>query len=86
MGFHYLEASFFGIPSVASNVGGTPEAVKHDRTGLIINNQDDLYDTLDKLLSNKEKLAQLGENAKKRAVNEFTWEIVFSKYLSLIKS
>ena len=55
-GISYLEASFFGIPSVASNVGGTPEAVLHGITGLIINNRDDLYHTLDKLLSNKEKI------------------------------
>ena len=36
--------------------------------------------------SNKEKLNQLGKNAKKRAIEEFTWEIVSNKYLSLIKS
>ena len=85
-GISYLEASFFGIPSVASNVGGTPEAVQHDKTGLIISDQEDLYHTLDKLLSNTEKLDQLGKNAKKRAIAEFTWEIVSSKYLSLIKN
>jgi len=85
-GISYLEASFFGIPSIASNVGGTPEAVQHDKTGLIIKNQEDLYNILDKLLSNKEKLNQLGENAKKRAIDEFTWEIVSNKYFSLIKN
>ena len=26
-GISYLEAAFYGIPSIASNVGGTPEAV-----------------------------------------------------------
>ena len=85
-GISYLEASFFGIPSIASNVGGTPEAVQHDKTGLIISDQEELYDALEKLLSNKEKLNQLGKNAKKRAIEEFTWEIVSSKYLSLIES
>ena len=85
-GISYLEASFFGIPSLATNVGGTPEAVQHDKTGLIISDQEDLYYALNKLLSNKEKLNQLGMNAKKRAIEEFTWEIVSSKYLSLIKN
>ena len=85
-GISYLEASFFGIPSLASNVGGTPEAVQHDKTGLIISDQEELYCALKKLLSNKEKLNQLGKNAKKRAIEEFTWEIVSNKYLSLIKS
>ena len=36
-GIAYLEAAFFGIPSIASNIGGTPEAVINNYTGKIIN-------------------------------------------------
>ena len=36
-GISYIEAANFGIPSIASNVGGTTEAVLHKNTGLIIN-------------------------------------------------
>ena len=39
-GIAYLEAAFFGIPSVASKVGGTPEAVLHKQTGIIIDNHE----------------------------------------------
>ena len=35
-GIAYLEAAYYGIPSIASNVGGTPEAVIHNETGIII--------------------------------------------------
>ena len=35
-GIAYLEAAFFGIPSVASKAGGASEAVLHQETGIII--------------------------------------------------
>ena len=31
-GIAYIEAAFYGIPSIASNIGGTPEAVIHEET------------------------------------------------------
>ena len=83
-GISYLEAAFFEIPSVASNVGGAPEAVLHEKTGIILEKHEDLFDVLKKLLSNKEKIKKLGENAKNRAIAEFTWTIISKKYISLV--
>ena len=60
----YIEASQYGIPSIASNVGGTPEAVLDNKTGLIINNINKLDETIKKLVDNKQLRNQLGENAK----------------------
>ena len=37
-GISYIEAALFGIPSIASNVGGTAEAVIHNKTGIILDN------------------------------------------------
>ena len=48
-GIAYLEAAFFGIPSIASNVGGTKEAVLHNKTGIIVNNIDDLFQSIHEL-------------------------------------
>ena len=73
-GISYIEAAFFGIPSKASNIGGTPEAVLHNKTGIIIKKQKELLPSLNKLLSDKKKLSLLGKNAKIRAVKEFTWK------------
>ena len=84
-GIAYLEASFFGIPSIASNIGGSPEAVINEKTGIVIKNDHQLYDCIEKLLLDKEKLSKLGENAKKRAISHFKWEHVIKNYLEFIK-
>ena len=83
-GISYIEAAFFGIPSIASNIGGTPEAVIHNVTGKIINNIEELYFVIRELLMNKNLNNDLGAQAQQRAINEFTWDIITKKYISLI--
>ena len=68
-GIAYLEAAFFGIPSVASKVGGTPEAVLHENTGIIIDSHSQLFEELNDLLVDNNKLINLGGNAKKEQKN-----------------
>jgi len=83
-GIAYLEAAFFGIPSVASNVGGTSEAVLHENTGIIIDNHEKLFQELKELLLDGKKLKHLGKNAQERAINSFTWDKVVNNYLSML--
>ena len=83
-GISYIEAALYGIPSIASNIGGTPEAVLHNKTGIIINKIEKLEDAIMDLLKNKEKILYLGNQAKKRAMEEFQWENKINEYLSLI--
>ena len=85
-GIAYLEAAYYGIPSIASNVGGTPEAVIHNETGIIISDMSELNKSVKDLLSNQLKLNELGKKAKLRAENDFTWESIGNKYLQLIKN
>ena len=81
-GIAYLEAAFFGIPSIASNIGGTPEAVLHNETGIIIDHHEQLFQTMINLLSDKNKLKILGKNAKQRAEKSFIWDKIVFNYLN----
>ena len=83
-GIVYLEASFFSIPSIASNIGGTPEAVINNFTGIIINKIEDLYISINNLLNDEKKIKNFGVNAQKRAIKEFNWTYISKKYFSLI--
>jgi len=85
-GISYLEAAFFAIPSIASNVGGTPEAVIHNTTGKIINSIEELYPSIRELLINEKERLDFGQNAQKRAVAEFNWSFISKKYLSIINT
>ncbi len=85
-GIAYIEAAFYGIPSIASNIGGSPEAVLHEETGLIISNINEVYLTLQNLLSDHNKLEKLGQNAKIRAEKYFLWSNVIKKYLHIINN
>ena len=50
----------------------------------IVNKDLDFNEVLYNLLSNKKKLSFLGSNAKKRVIEEFTWNHISNKYLLLI--
>ncbi len=83
-GITYVEAALFGIPSIASNIGGTKEAVLHNNTGIIIDNLDELDIAISDLIENKIKMKKLGENAKKRAQSQLSWDKVIKDYNKLI--
>ncbi len=85
-GISYIEAALFRIPSIASNVGGTSEAVIHNKTGIILNNINELEQNLKELLTNKEKRLKLGKAAQERAINELQWDKIEKEYLSLIST
>ena len=84
-GIAYLEAAFFSIPSIASNVGGTSEAVINDLTGIIIDNIDALYDAILNLLDNNSKKIRFGKAAKERALRDFNWKTITENHLSILK-
>ena len=83
-GIAYIEAAFYGVPSIASNIGGTPEAVIHEETGLILSKIDDVYSVLQNLISDKTKIKKLGQNAKIRAESNYQWKNVIKNYLHII--
>ena len=83
-GISYLEAAFFRIPSIASNIGGTPEAVINNKTGIIIDDIKLLHSSIKQLLIDEQKITNLGMNAEKRAISSFLWEKIVKQYISLI--
>lgn len=68
-------ANAYARPVVASRVGGIPEAVVHGETGLLVPpcDTDRLADALDALLSDPERCARLGANARSIAQTRFDW-------------
>ncbi|MGZ5017287.1 MAG: glycosyltransferase family 4 protein [Methylobacter sp.] len=69
-----LEAMAYGKPVVGSRMGGIPELVEHNMTGMLFDagNVDELTAALDKLMSSPELRKQMGAKARKRVVDEFS--------------
>ncbi|MCI0479419.1 glycosyltransferase, partial [Candidatus Uhrbacteria bacterium] len=74
-GIVYLEAAMAGIPSVAGRSGGAVEAVRHERTGLLVNPNrlDEIVEALRLLLTDESMRHRLGDAAKRRAKSDFRW-------------
>ena len=69
-----LEAMHAGVPVVATTVGGIPETVEDSREALLVHPNDvsALSDALARLVDDQAFAASLGENARARALTEFT--------------
>jgi glycosyltransferase involved in cell wall biosynthesis len=77
------EAFFLKVPVVATNVGGIPEIVTHEKTGLLVppNEPQSLADSINHLLENKEYAKKLADAAYEFLINNLTWDILLPKYI-----
>jgi len=68
-----LESMAMGVPVIATNVGGIPELVKDNVTGLLLrsNSPAELADSIILLLTDREKSQRMGKEGQKRAFGEF---------------
>ena len=77
------EAFYLNVPVVATNVGGIPELIKDNETGILVpsENPDRLADAVNELLSDKQKAKRLANNGNKFVKNNMTWDIILPKYI-----
>jgi len=74
-GLVYLEAAFFGVPSLAGEIGGAGDAVLHGETGLLCDSTNNaaVEKSIRELLANTTFRHTLGQAAKIRVENDFLW-------------
>lgn len=84
----FLEAMMAKLPIVAYYSGGVPEQVINNETALLSYPEDisRLSQNLITLVTNPELARNLGEAGKRRAVNEFSPNIVSKRWLSVLES
>ena len=83
-GISYIEAASYGVPSIAGKDGGAPDAVQHNKTGILCNGHDhsEIYDALKNIIQDK-KYLELGKNAKEFS-KQFYWKEIIKKYTNLL--
>ena len=77
------EAFFLKIPVVASNVGGIPEIVTHEKTGLLVKPDDpqSLAESINRILDDKELAEKMAEAGYEFLKNNLTWDVLLPKYI-----
>jgi glycosyltransferase involved in cell wall biosynthesis/O-antigen/teichoic acid export membrane protein len=68
-----MEAAACGTPSVAIAEGGLRESIVHERTGLLVEQPEQLGEAVARVLEDDELRARLGEAARARA-GDFDWD------------
>jgi len=88
LGIVILEAMASGLPVVASNIGGIPEIVKHNETGVLVEPQkpSELAEAIIQLLKNPEKMHKMGDNGRKRVLTNFLPEHFINQQESIYKT
>ena len=83
-----LESMSYGLPVVATRVGGNPELVDDGRTGYLVPPKDDraLADRIVRLLRNRELRLQMGEEGRRRVESRFQMQNVANQYLEVYRS
>ena len=77
------EAFYLNVPVVATNVGGIPELIKDNETGILVpsENPNKLADAVNELLSDKQKAERLANNGNKFVKSYMTWDVILPKYI-----
>ena len=85
-GIAILEAGAYRLPVVASRVGGIPEIVIDEETGLLTEPEDvaALAAALGRVLRDRELARDLGERLYRRVVSHFSWKRAYQEYRKLI--
>ena len=82
------EAFFLKIPVVGTDVGGIPELIKNNETGLLVppNEPQKLAESVNKLLENKQNANQLANSGHQFIKNNMTWDVILPKYIEFYES
>jgi colanic acid/amylovoran biosynthesis glycosyltransferase len=69
-----MEAAACGVPAVATAVGGIPELIEDEVTGILVahGSRDALAAALERMLKNPDLTSQMGIQARQRAVQRFS--------------
>lgn len=83
--YSVLETLAIGKPIIGSNLGGIPELVKNNESGLIYtyNKPKELQEKMRVLFENKELADELGKNAKQIAKEEYSKESYYNKIINI---
>jgi phosphatidylinositol alpha-1,6-mannosyltransferase len=88
LGIVYLEASAVGLPVIAGDSGGAPDAVRDGETGYVVGgrDQDALVARLDELLTDASLRTELGRGGRAWVLDQWRWDVMADRLRQLLDS
>jgi phosphatidylinositol alpha-1,6-mannosyltransferase len=86
LGIVYLEASSCGLPVLAGNSGGAPDAVIQNKTGLVVSGTDtqEIANAAVELLMNVDSSKKMGLLGRQWIIEKWRWEIWSEEFEELL--
>jgi phosphatidylinositol alpha-1,6-mannosyltransferase len=87
LGIVFLEASATGVPVIAGESGGAPEAVQHNKTGLVVDGRsvDKVADAVTELLTNRDRAAAMGAAGRQWVTSQWRWDTLAARLADLLR-
>ena len=82
------EALYLKIPVIATSVGGIPELIKDNKTGLLVDSENStmLLEKINQLLVDRPLQEKISENGYDFVSNNFTWTKILPDYIMFYKN
>jgi len=87
LGIVYLEASATGLPVVAGNSGGAPEAVREGETGFVVDGRDvaQVADRVATLLADPDRAKRMGAAGRAWVESDWRWTTQAERMHALLR-
>jgi phosphatidyl-myo-inositol dimannoside synthase len=88
LGIVFLEASATGVPVIAGESGGAPEAVQHNKTGLVVDGRsvDKVADAVTELLTDRDRAAAMGAAGRQWVTSQWRWDTLAARLADLLRA
>ena len=83
-GLKALQYMAFGLPTVATNVGTTPQIISHLENGWLVKTDDEWFTALATLIEDHKLRKKLGQNARKTVLDKYSKHNIRLEYLSIL--
>ena len=83
-----VEAMWYGLPTIVSDIFGSPEPIRSGNCGIVVRPEsiDDLVKAMNTLTTNPGFVKRMSENATAEAQENWTWNKVGSRIVKLIEA
>ena len=83
-GLKAIQYMAFGIPTIATKVGNTPNIITNRREGFLVNKREEWISALKELILDNNLRKEMGNKARKKAINKYSLETVSKSYAKIL--